>query len=217
MTQKIGTLNEGPLHASIKKWYKKAGDKQEVEVDGYIIDLVRGDQLIEIQTANFSQISRKIVRLTNLHPLKLVYPVAQTKWLCKNGSRRKSPKRGRWLQLFDELVSIPQVLASDNFSIEIILVEIEEFRIESRSYRKGWKVSKRNLLSVQETMTINDPPQLAKLTFQETLAISFSTADLSEELKIPRRLAQRICYCLRQLGEIFPVSKSGNSILYTRK
>ena len=119
MTQ-IGTLNEGPLHASIKKWYKKAGDKQEVEVDGYIIDLVRGDQLIEIQTANFSQISRKIVRLTNLHPLKLVYPVAQTKWLCKNASRRKSPKRGRWLQLFDELVSIPQVLASDNFSIEII-------------------------------------------------------------------------------------------------
>ena len=65
----IGTLNEGPLHASIKEWYKKGGDKQEVEVDGYIIDLVRGDQLIEIQTANFSQISRKIVRLTKLYPL----------------------------------------------------------------------------------------------------------------------------------------------------
>ena len=213
----IGTLNEGPLHASIKEWYKKVGDKQEVEVDGYIIDLVRGDQLIEIQTANFSQISRKIVRLTELYPLKLVHPIAQTKWLCKDNNRRKSPKRGRWLQLFDELVSIPQVLVFDNFSIEIILVEIEEFRIANRSYRKGWEVSKRNLLSVQEAMMINNPSQLAKLTFPETLANLFSTADLSEELQITRRLAQRICYCMRQLGEISPVSKSGNSILYTRK
>ena len=34
---------EMTLHASIKEWYASPGDKIEVEVDGYVIDIVRGD------------------------------------------------------------------------------------------------------------------------------------------------------------------------------
>ena len=37
-----------PLHASLKAWYAEAGDRFEVAVDGYVIDLVRDDLLIEI-------------------------------------------------------------------------------------------------------------------------------------------------------------------------
>ena len=46
----IGTLRERPLHASLKRWYAEPGDRAEVAVDGYVIDLVRGDLLIEVQT-----------------------------------------------------------------------------------------------------------------------------------------------------------------------
>ena len=56
----IGLLNEKPLHASLKQWYARPGDRFEVAVDGFVIDIVRDDLLIEIQTRNFAPSSRSL-------------------------------------------------------------------------------------------------------------------------------------------------------------
>jgi len=32
----------------LKQWYARPGDQLEVELDGFIVDIVRGEQLIEI-------------------------------------------------------------------------------------------------------------------------------------------------------------------------
>jgi hypothetical protein len=101
----IGELNGQPLHAALKAWYAGPDDRVEASVDGgqrgYVIDLVRGDLLIEIQTGSFSSIKRKLHDLVKRHPVRLVYPIAVEKWLLKlpkDGRdepwRRKSPKRG---------------------------------------------------------------------------------------------------------------------------
>lgn len=50
MSKSIGLLNENPLHAALKKWYARPGDQLEVSVDGFVIDVVQGNLLIEIQT-----------------------------------------------------------------------------------------------------------------------------------------------------------------------
>lgn len=106
----IGLLNEKPLHASLKQWYARPGDRFEVSVDGFVIDIVRDDLLIEIQTRNFSSIKSKLTNLTHSHRVRLIYPIVQEKWIVRlatNGSasvRRKSPKRGRLEDLFWELV-----------------------------------------------------------------------------------------------------------------
>ncbi len=42
----IGTLGERSLHAALKEWYAEQGDLLEREVDGYVIDIVRGDLLV---------------------------------------------------------------------------------------------------------------------------------------------------------------------------
>ena len=42
----IGTLNEKALHSSLKEWYAQQGDRLEQSVDGYVIDIVRGDLLV---------------------------------------------------------------------------------------------------------------------------------------------------------------------------
>jgi hypothetical protein len=44
----IGTLNEKPLHAALKQWYAEPEDRIEAPVDGFTVDIVRGDLLIEI-------------------------------------------------------------------------------------------------------------------------------------------------------------------------
>jgi len=56
----IGTLKESSLHAKLKEWYRKPGDRLEVPIDGYLIDIVHSDLLIEIQTQNFSAIKKNL-------------------------------------------------------------------------------------------------------------------------------------------------------------
>ncbi|MHA1257030.1 MAG: hypothetical protein ACTSPS_15680 [Promethearchaeota archaeon] len=53
LSNQIGTLKEKSLHAELKNWLKLPGDKIESPVDGYIIDIVRGELLIEIQIPNW--------------------------------------------------------------------------------------------------------------------------------------------------------------------
>ena len=58
MPNTIGTLNEKSLHAALKLWHAQPEDLIEVLVDGFTVDIVRGDLLIEIQTRNLSTIRR---------------------------------------------------------------------------------------------------------------------------------------------------------------
>ena len=44
----IGVLNEKPLHASLKDFCARPGDQFEVTVDGFVIDIVRGDGTIAL-------------------------------------------------------------------------------------------------------------------------------------------------------------------------
>ncbi|HEV2667141.1 MAG TPA: hypothetical protein VG324_19630, partial [Blastocatellia bacterium] len=154
----IGLLNEKPLHASLKKWYARPGDRFEVPVDGFVIDIVRDDLLIEIQTRNFSSIKSKLTNLAHSHQVRLIYPIAQEKWIIRSATddggriiRRKSPRRGRLEDLFWELVSIPQLLSNRNFSLEVLMIKEEEARQYERKRRRrrgGWVIEARRLLEV---------------------------------------------------------------------
>ena len=64
----IGTLNEGALHAELKEWYRRPRDRAEEKVEGYVVDLVRGRLLIEIQTGNFAPLRRKLDALLRSSP-----------------------------------------------------------------------------------------------------------------------------------------------------
>jgi len=74
---------EKNVHAALKAWYARPGDELEVEVDGFHIDIVRGQLLVEIQTSNFSSQRRKLEILIERHPLRLVFPIALEKWITR--------------------------------------------------------------------------------------------------------------------------------------
>ena len=75
----IGLLNEKPLHASLKAWYAQPGDRFEVGVDRFVIDFVRGDLLLEIQTGSSTRLKSKLNTLVGSHRIRLIYPIAQEK------------------------------------------------------------------------------------------------------------------------------------------
>ena len=225
MTNRIGTLNEKPLHAALKQWCAQPDDRIEVSVDGFTVDIVRGGLLIEIQTRNLSAIKRKLTALVEHHPVRLVYPVAVERWIVrqsKNGrrvlGRRKSPKRGTVELVFVELVSIPQLLAHPNFSFEVALIQEEEVRRYdgSRNWRrKGWGTHERRLVQVVGQRLFETPQDMLTL-IPATLADPFTTTDLAKATGQPVWLAQKMAYCLRAMGAITVVGKRGRGILYVR-
>ncbi len=222
----IGTLNEKSLHAALKIYLAQPGDCFEVEVDGYIIDIVREDILIEIQTGNFASIKPKIIDLISRHPLQLVYPIASEKWIVKlpSGSltqptRRKSPKKSQLTEIFNELVTFPEIFHQPNFSLELLMIQEEEVRryVGKRRWRnRGWTTEERFLLQVLERHHFHGPDSLLRLV-PDDLPKQFTTLEFAEAMGEPRRLAQRAAYCLRALGIIEQVGKRGHSNLYIHR
>lgn len=221
----ISTLNEKPLHAALKEWYARPDDQLEVSVDGFLVDIVRGDLLVEIQTGNFAAIRRKLAALALRHPLRLVYPIAREKWIVKLSrdlqsrlGRRKSPKRGAFEQVFAELVYTPKLFSRPEFSLDVLLIQEEEVRRYdgSRGWRrKGWVRHERRLLEVVGRRLFETPADMGAL-IPSALAEPFTTSDLAAAIAQPRWLAQKMAYCLREMGSIAPAGKRGNAILYTR-
>ena len=219
----IGLINEKPLHASLKQWYARPGDRFEVPVDGFVIDIVRDDLLIEIQTRNFASINSKLRRLTRSYEVRLVYPVVLEKWIVRLAAvgggidvRRKSPKRGRLEDLFWELVSIPQLLSHPNFSLEVLLIREEEMRRyegKRKSWRrKGWVTEGRRLVDVLDRrLFVNAADWLA---FVPDGLESFTTKDLATLADTRRDLAQKMAYCLRQARMIELIGRQGRANLY---
>jgi hypothetical protein len=218
----IGVLNEKPLHASLKQWYARPGDRFEIGVSGFVIDIVRDDLLIEIQTGNFFSIRSKLTHLVDSHQVRLVYPIVQEKWIIQPAAdgdgdviRRKSPKRGRLEDLFRELVSIPRLLSNPNFSLDVLLIKEEQVRRYDRRRRRrrgGWAIDTRRLLDVLDRRLFEGPADWRRL-IPEALE-SFTTGDIATAMKTRRDLAQKIAYCLHQGGVIELIGKRGRANLY---
>ena len=220
----IGTLGEKSLHSSLKDWYSQPGDRLETEVDGFHIDIIRKNLLIEIQTTNFSSLRRKLNTLIEKHPLHLVFPIAQEKWIVRLEAdgvtqigRRKSPKKGKLFHLFEELVSIPDLINNNNFSLEILLIQEEEVRCDDGTgswRRKGLRIVDHHLIEVLSRHIFKKPSDFISLVPPD-LPEPFSTEELAEGIDQPRWIAQKMAYCLRNMGIIDIVGKNGNSFLYS--
>ena len=220
----IGTLGEKSLHAAVKDWYAQPGDQLEAQVDGFYVDIVRRKLLIEIQTANFSSLKRKLSTLTKKHRVRLVFPIAQEKWIVRVASdrvtqigRRKSPKKGHLFHLFEELVSIPELMKNENFSLEVLFVQEDEIRCNNGLgswRRKGWSIADHRLLRVVSNKVFRKPLDFLSLLPLELPDI-FSTYDLAKITGNPRWLAQKMTYCLRHMGALEVRGKDGNALLYS--
>jgi len=222
-TPHIGTLREKPLHASLKRWYARPGDRVEAPVDRFVIDLVRDDLLIEVQTRGFSSMKQKLADLLDLgHHVRIVHPIALNRWIVKIDAdgevlgRRRSPRHGDPTDLFAELVSFPDLVGHPGLEIHLILTQEEEYRrhTPNRSWRrKGWTVAERRLIDVVDTLMISGPEDLAGL-LPTDLPETFTTEDLAAALGRTRRSAQQMAYCLRMAGVVSPVDKVGNAVRY---
>lgn len=191
-------------------------------MDGYFIDLVRDDLLIEIQTGNFSALRSKLYDLVERHPIRLIYPIAQEKWILRlptDGerpiSRRKSPRRGRLEHVFIELVHLPKIMHHPNFSLEVLLIQQEDiFRDDGKGSwrRKGWSLADRRLLNILSVHQFSTPSEFIPL-LPPDLPSPFTSRQLANGSHLSMREAQKMIFCLRQMDLLQVTGKAGRSLL----
>lgn len=224
VSPKIGTLREGALHAQLKEWYRRPGDELEKRIAGYVVDIVRDELLIEIQTGGFAPLRRKLDLLTREHPVRVVAPIALERRIVRLSSEgeilsaRRSPRHGRAEDVFSRLVSIPALLCRPRLEIEVLLTEEDELRIHrpGKAFRRrGWVVSGRSLSRVTGSVRIAGPKDAASLLPLD-LPEQFDTAELAEAAAITRRLAQQMTYCLRAMGMLEITGNRRRAQLYRR-
>lgn len=223
-------MTETSLHAGLKEWYAQAGGVIEQEVEGYLIDIQCGNELIEIQTRNFSALRGKLDFLLDGYIVRVVYPVAVERWILRVDdtgsriSRRKSPKNWTVYDVFNELTSLHGAINHPNFRLSVVFVKEEQVWQDNGLgswRRKHWSLADRRLLSVIGQEVFNRPADYARL-LPAGIPAAFTTRDLHQALEpyartgAQRRLVGRMVLALRQLGTIQLIGKQGSFYLYER-
>jgi hypothetical protein len=221
---------ETSLHRQLKVHYAGSGAVVEQRVGRYRIDVVAGRELIEIQLGSLTAIRDKIAELVREHRVRLVKPIIASKLLIKQHraggrivSRRKSPKRGELLDLFEELVHFTRVFPHRRLTLEVPLLEIEEWRYPGHG-RRRWRrsndrqVEDQRLVAIASVEQFRTAADLCRL-LPKKLPRPFHTGHLADGLGKDRSIAQRMAYCLRHIGAIQSVGKQRGAWLYevTRK
>jgi len=219
---------ETSLHRQLKALYAgehKASEQECRKLAGFRIDVVRGDELVEIQHGSLGAIRNKVAKLLEKHSVRVVKPLIARKTLIKMDdvggreiSRRMSPKQATLLDLFHELIYFTSVFPHPRLTVEVPLVIVEERRIPGHGKRRRWRrndhivhdLSMVDVVSTHAFQTNND--LLALLPYD--LPTVFHTGELADAMGIQRWIAQRITYCLRKTGGMKVMGKQGNALQY---
>ncbi|HUY32822.1 MAG TPA: hypothetical protein VMV69_08575 [Pirellulales bacterium] len=219
---------ETSLHRELKQLYAgqaESGAQVEVRHGNYRIDAVAGDELVEIQHGSLAAIRDKVRVLLAKHAVRVVKPLVASKLLVKRArrhgpvvDRRLSPKRCTLLSLFDELVYFTKVFPHPRLTLEVVLVDVEEWRRPGHGRRRRYRandfvVEDQKLIAIREVHSFRTAHDLRLLVPNE-LPSPFHTGQLAEVIGVARCTAQRMAYCFREIGAVRQVGKLANAWLY---
>ena len=223
---------ETTLHRELKRLYAGGDNGVEKSLAGYRIDAVADGRLIEVQVASLSAIRPKIRQLLQQHfDVTVVKPITARKqivWRQRRGgrevSRRWSPHREGFREVFVELVYFVDIFPHPRLTLELLLTTEEEWRVPRRTCgrrRRNYSVEDRRLLSIDDRRELRAGDDLLDLlptaVKQLTNSGPFTTQDLAAAADVPRWMAQKMAYCLRHLGVWEAIGKRQRAWLYRPK
>ena len=218
----IGTLSEKTLHAVVKNYMEPNEDYHEVPLEGYVADIFKDGEVVEIQTAHFNVLRRKLDKFLPLYKVTIVYPIPATKWVIwvdpETGlevSKRKSPKKGSQYQAFRELYRIKTYLSHPNLRILFLFMDVEETKILdgwSNDKKRGATKYDRVPVELVDEMLferIEDYRMMIPLELSE-----FTSKEYAKCAKIPVAHAQTALNIFHYLNLVERVGKRGNAYVY---
>lgn len=220
---------ETSLHRELKRLM--AGDErgEEQQLGEFRIDAIVDGRLIEVQVASLAAIRAKTVTLLKQgFEVTVVKPLTARKQIVRRdrrdgpeASRRWSPRRQNFADVFEELVHFLGAFPHPRLTLELLLITEQEVRLTRArrwSRHRDYRIEDRHLQSIEDRRVVRTatdllgvlPPEVRHLCARAP----FTTADLAIAAQVNRGLAQKIAYCFRKLGVWKPIGKRQRAWLY---
>lgn len=219
----IGTYQEKTVHAVVKHYMEPDKTKQEVKIGSFVADICNEQGIIEVQTANFNTMKRKLTVFLEKYPVTIVYPVPFRKsiiWIDPEtgeiSQKRKSTKKGTPQMVFRELYKIRPFLRAQNLRVSILMIYMEEYKLLD-GYGKDKKnhASKYDRLPInlEEEIILEDVTSYKKL-IPEGLPEEYTAKDFAKKAGITVSDAQKALLILYEFGIVKRVRKEKQAYIY---
>lgn len=222
----IGTQKEKILHRTIKYYLTLDESCFEHKVDSFIVDVYKENIIFEIQTSAFMRLVPKLTHLLKTHKVTVVYPTFERKMIYKTNPEtgeitgpRKSPING-YFETFIELYRIRPFLLHPNFSLKLLVFDLDEYRTScekeyhfSKGYTKEIDIPKR-LVCEYNFIT---PVDYLSFISEDNLSKPFTLKDFVSSNHITIKQAGITIRVLEGLGICQRIGKLGRSFLYQIK
>ena len=215
--------SEKTLHAVLKNYIDPDEDHQEIPVGGYIADIFAGGQIFEIQTANMNALRAKLSSFLPQYPVRVVYPIPAEKWIIwidpDTGGllkRNRSPLRGSFFHAFRELYKLRPFLKDPHLSFELLLIDMDEYRLLdgwSRDRKRGSHRYDRIPLRIQNRLLLTCPEDYMQFVPAD-LSEPFTSAAFAAAAGFKKNGFSTVLLLLYEMGVIERIGKKGNAWQY---
>lgn len=224
-TDGIGTLGEKKLHAALKRFYAKDASCMEVPLGRFVADVFDGETVVEIQTRQFARLQKKLCFFLERYPVTVVYPMPRTRYLIwtdpatGEASRpRKSPKVGTPLSALHELYQIRTLLGVENLTVELLLFDLDEYRLldgYGKAKKKGSTPMEKIPRGEPELIRLRSAEDYAAL-LPECLPERFTAPEFGKAAGLKGRAVYSAVHVLEELGVIQADGTAGRTTVYRK-
>ena len=220
---KIGLLQEHTLHRVLKFYLSMDEIFHEIKIERMYADVVLDNHIYEIQTKSFNLMRKKLEVFLQNHDVTIVYPMALNKTIYLTNefgeliSVKKSPKHANPLEIFWELYKIKNFLLDKNLHFKILMLDIDEYRIEKEKTwksRKGFERDNQVPKMINHIYDINSSNDFKDMLLKYNLKEVFTSKDFSKSTHLTIKKATTALNVLTHLNVVERIGKERNSYLY---
>lgn len=222
-TEGIGTLNEKSIHAALKNYFSNDFDR-EAKIGGFYADIASENGIIEIQTANWGKLNKKLEAMTEACHVTVVYPYEKRVKTSSVGEKSGELLRSGGFrtnnsltEFFLELYRIKSFLTNPNLSICIAELDIARVNYvnEATGRRSGKGKYIKTPLELRREIYLEKPSDYMVLLppdIKEKLPSEFTVKEFGQQVKPtqPSIMLEILGY----LGVVVKFGKKGNAELY---
>ena len=217
----IGMQMEKTMHAVIKNYVDPDPRHQEVPVGRYIADICDMDRhcIAEVQTANFGAMREKLTAFLPDYSVTVIYPIPHRKtvtWIDPEtgelAASNVSHTTGSFYDVFRELYRISGFLDNPNLTIEPLLIDMTEYRLQdgwSRDRKRGSHRFDRMPEALYDEMILHEPSDYA-VFLPPDLPEEFTAKEFAETVGIHRK-SLSYSTVLRMLNDLEVVERIGQT------
>ena len=221
----IGTRKEKILHSILKYTLEPREQYHEVKLLGSICDISNEEGIFEIQTRGLYRLRAKLDKFLTEHRVHIVHPLTKTRvlhWVDPETGEmtdgRRTSSHGGVLDAVSELAGISQYLTSGNLTVNLVFLNMDEYRFLDgfgKDKKKHATRIERIPMAIDSVVTLSAAQDYAAHLLPEALrAAPFTQKQYEKVIKRKGRVAYDALRLLLGIGVLERAGKEGRAFLY---